>query len=79
CTVARLMAVFGLFGGFPGEKVRPTLSRENVAAGDRVKRQCGGESPGPLWGGGFYFGNTREGFVYVGFIIYLFFWFICLF
>ncbi|HGE5667092.1 TPA: IS3 family transposase, partial [Escherichia coli] len=40
CTVARLMAVMGLSGVLRGKKVRTTVSRKTVAAGDRVNRQC---------------------------------------
>lgn len=36
CTVARLMAVMGLAGVLRGKKVRTTISRKAVAAGDRV-------------------------------------------
>ncbi|MGK3256752.1 IS3 family transposase, partial [Escherichia coli] len=39
CTVARLMAVMGLAGVLRGKKVRTTVSRKTVAAGDRVNRQ----------------------------------------
>ncbi len=35
CTVARLMAVMGLAGVLRGKKVRTTISRKAVAAGDR--------------------------------------------
>ncbi|KJD67349.1 transposase, partial [Escherichia coli] len=38
CTVARLMAVMGLAGVLRGKKVRTTISRKAVAAGDRVNR-----------------------------------------
>ncbi|WP_157941427.1 IS3 family transposase, partial [Escherichia albertii] len=64
CTVARLMAVFGLAGVFRGKKVRTTISRETVAAGDRGKRQVVAERPDPLWGGGFFYVSTWRGFVY---------------
>lgn len=39
CTVARLMAVMRLAGVLRGKKVRTTVSRKTVAAGDRVNRQ----------------------------------------
>ncbi|WP_148935733.1 IS3 family transposase, partial [Escherichia coli] len=61
CTVARLMAVMGLAGGFPGEKGRTTISRETGAAGGRGKRQVVGGRPDPPWGGGFSFVSTRQG------------------
>ncbi|MCJ1017606.1 hypothetical protein K9T98_00810, partial [Escherichia coli] len=38
-TVARLMAVMGLAGVLRGKKVRTTISRKAVAAGDRVNRK----------------------------------------
>ncbi|ESU76785.1 hypothetical protein WRSd5_p00232 (plasmid) [Shigella dysenteriae WRSd5] len=41
CTVARLMAVMGLAGVLRGKKVRTTISRKAVAAGDRVNRHQG--------------------------------------
>ncbi len=41
CTVARLMAVMGLAGVLRGKKVRTTVSRKAVAAGDRVNRHQG--------------------------------------
>ena len=49
CTVARLMAVMGLSGVLRGKKVRTTVSRKTVAAGDRVNRQCVAERPDQLW------------------------------
>ena len=41
CTVARLMAVMGLAGVLRGKKVRTTISRKAVAAGDRDLTSCG--------------------------------------
>ncbi|WP_053903009.1 IS3 family transposase, partial [Escherichia coli] len=49
CTVARLMAVMGLAGVLRGKKVRTTISRKAVAAGDRVNRQFVAERPDQLW------------------------------
>lgn len=48
CTVARLMAVMGLAGVLRGKKVRTTISRKAVAAGDRVNRQFVAERPDQL-------------------------------
>ena len=45
CTVARLMAVMGLAGVLRGKKVRTTISRKAVVAGDRVNRQFVAERP----------------------------------
>ncbi|OSK19592.1 transposase encoded within prophage, partial [Escherichia coli TA144] len=49
CSVARLMAVMGLAGVLRGKKVRTTVSRKAVAAGDRVNRQLVAERPDQLW------------------------------
>ena len=72
CTVARLMAVMGLAGVLRGKKVRTTISRKAVAAGDRVNRQFGAERPDQLWVADFTYVSTWQGFVYVAFIIDVF-------
>ncbi|WP_373569478.1 IS3 family transposase [Escherichia coli] len=72
CTVARLMAVMGLAGGLRGKKVRTTISRKAVAAGDRVNRQFVAERPDQLWVADFTYVSTWRGFVYVAFIIDVF-------
>ncbi|KAA2007076.1 IS3 family transposase [Escherichia coli] len=72
CTVARLMAVMGLSGVLRGKKVRTTVSRKTVAAGDRVNRQCVAERPDQLWVADFTYVSTWQGFVYVAFIIDVF-------
>ncbi|ELD5989830.1 IS3 family transposase, partial [Escherichia coli] len=72
CTVARLMAVMGLAGVLRGKKVRTTISRKTVAAGDRVNRQCVAERPDQLWVADFTYVSTWRGFVYVAFIIDVF-------
>ncbi|ELR3369093.1 IS3 family transposase [Escherichia coli] len=72
CTVARLMAVMGLAGVLRGKKVRTTISRKAVAAGDRVNRQCVAERPDQLWVADFTYVSTWQGFVYVAFIIDVF-------
>ncbi len=64
CTVARLMAVMGLAGVLRGKKVRTTVSRKTVAAGDRVNRQCVAERPDQLWVADFTYVSTWQGFVY---------------
>ncbi len=56
CTVARLMAVMGLAGVLRGKKVRTTISRKAVAAGDRVNRQFVAERPDQLWVADFTYG-----------------------
>ncbi|MFX4182942.1 IS3 family transposase [Escherichia coli] len=72
CTVARLMAVMGLAGVLRGKKVRTTISRKAVAAGDRVNRQFVVERPDQLWVADFTYVSTWRGFVYVAFIIDVF-------
>ncbi|HFU0509481.1 TPA: IS3 family transposase [Escherichia coli] len=72
CTVARLMAVMGLAGILRGKKVRTTISRKAVAAGDRVNRQFVAERPDQLWVADFTYVSTWRGFVYVAFIIDVF-------
>ncbi|HCN4816812.1 TPA: IS3 family transposase [Escherichia coli] len=72
CTVARLIAVMGLAGVLRGKKVRTTISRKAVAAGDRVNRQFVAERPDQLWVADFTYVSTWRGFVYVAFIIDVF-------
>ncbi|WP_396018679.1 IS3 family transposase [Escherichia coli] len=72
CTVARLMAVMGLAGVLRGKKVRTTISRKAVAAGDRVNRQFVAERPDQLWVADFTYVSTWQGVVYVAFIIDVF-------
>ncbi|WP_097502913.1 IS3 family transposase [Escherichia coli] len=72
CTVARLMAVMGLAGVLRGKKVRTTVSRKAITAGDRVNRQFGAERPDQLWVADFTYVSTWQGFVYVAFIIDVF-------
>ncbi|MBW2815572.1 IS3 family transposase [Escherichia coli] len=72
CTVARLMAVMGLAGVLRGKKVRTTVNRKTVAAGDRVNRQFVAERPDQLWVADFNYVSTWQGFVYVAFIIDVF-------
>ncbi len=61
CTVARLMAVMGLAGVLRGKKVRTTVSRKAVAAGDRVNRQFVAERPDQLWVADFTYVSTWQG------------------
>ncbi|HID2248012.1 TPA: IS3 family transposase [Escherichia coli] len=72
CTVARLTAVMGLAGVLRGKKVRTTVSRKAVAAGDRVNRQFVAERPDQLWVADFTYVSTWQGVVYVAFIIDVF-------
>ncbi len=55
-----------------GPKVRTTISRKAVAAGDRVNRQFVAERPDQLWVADFTYVSTWRGFVYVAFIIDVF-------
>ncbi len=49
-----------------GKKVRTTVSRKTVAAGDRVNRQFVAERPDQLWVADFTYVSTWQGFVYSG-------------
>lgn len=66
------MKAMGLVGVFRGKKVRTTVSRKEAAAGDRVNRQFVAERPNQLWVANFTYVGTRQGFVYVAFIIDVF-------
>ncbi|QGY15665.1 IS3 family transposase [Escherichia coli] len=70
--VARCPMVMGLAGVLRGKKVRTTISRKAVAAGDRVNRQFVAERPDQLWVADFTYVSTWRGFVYVAFIIDVF-------
>ncbi|EFO3098714.1 IS3 family transposase [Escherichia coli O153] len=72
CTVARFMAVMGLAGVLRGKKVRTTISRKAVVAGDRVNRQFVAERPDQLWVADSTYVSTWQGVVYVAFIIDVF-------
>lgn len=72
CTVARLMTAMGLAGVRRGKKVRTTVSRKEVAAGDLVNRQFVAERPDQLWVADFTYVRTWQGFTYVAFIIDVF-------
>ncbi len=72
CTVARLMTAMGLAGMRRGKKTRTTVSRKEIAAGDRVNRQFVAERPDQLWVADFTYVSTWKGFAYVAFIIDVF-------
>jgi len=72
CTIARLMKNMGLSGVLRGKKVRTTVSRKEVAAGDRVNRQFVAERLNQLWVADFTYVSTWQGFAYVAFIIDVF-------
>ncbi|SRO33366.1 IS629 ORF2 [Shigella flexneri] len=66
------MAVMGLAGVLRGKKVRTTISRKAVAAGDRVNRQFVAERPEKKKKKKKKKNSTWRGFVYVAFIIDVF-------
>ncbi|WP_270377063.1 IS3 family transposase, partial [Escherichia coli] len=57
--------VMGLAGVLRGKKVRTTISRKAVAAGDRVNRQFVAERPDQLWVADFTYVST----VFAGYIV----------
>ncbi|EYY34953.1 integrase, partial [Escherichia coli O121:H19 str. 2010C-4989] len=59
-------------GVLRGKKVRTTVSRKAVSAGDRVNRQFVAERPDQLWVADFTYVSKWQGFVYVAFIIDVF-------
>ena len=67
CIVARLMAVMGLAGVLRGKKVRTTVSRKAVAAGDSVNRQFVAERPDQMWVADFTYVSTWHGCVCMAF------------
>jgi len=70
CTVARLMRPMGLKGAVRGKSVKTTLSdRSAPCPDDRVNRQFKAPRPNVLWVSDFTSVATRQGFVYVAFVI----------
>ena len=73
CTVERLMRQMGLKGVIRGRKVittRPDTARP--CPDDRVNRQFQAEAPNQLWVSDFTYVQTRNGMVYVAFVIDVF-------
>ena len=70
CTVARLMRAIGLQGIIRGKPVKTTFP-DNTAPSplDRVNRQFTAPAPNRLWVSDFTYVATRQGFVYVAFVI----------
>jgi transposase InsO family protein len=70
CTVARLMKEMGLEGVIRGKKVRTTMPDNTQPCPlDKVKRQFRAPAPDMLWVSDFTYVATKQGFVYVVFVI----------
>jgi transposase InsO family protein len=70
CTIVRLMRQMGLSGAVRGKAVKTTIS--NPAAPcprDKVNRKFQSPRPNALWVSDFTYVATRQGFVYVAFVI----------
>lgn len=73
CTVERLMRQMGLKGVIRGRKVITTrLDTARPCPDDRVNRQFQAEAPNQLWVSDFTYVQTRNGMVYVAFVIDVF-------
>ena len=69
-TVERLMRRQGLRGVMRGKVVRTTISdRKTPCPLDRVNRQFRAERPNQLWVSDFTYVSTRQGWLYVAFVI----------
>jgi putative transposase len=70
CTVERLMQTMGLQGAVRGKPVRTTISDKATPCPlDHVNRQFQASRPNRLWVSDFTYVATRQGFVYVAFVI----------
>lgn len=70
CTVARLMKSLGIAGVRRGKNVKTTFSAAgDLCPLDLVDRQFVAERPNQLWVADFTLVSTRQGFVYVAFVI----------
>jgi transposase InsO family protein len=73
CTVERLMRHLGLQGVRRGKGVRTTVpDPSRPCPEDRVKRQFRAERPNQLWVSDFTYVHTRQGWLYVAFVIDVF-------
>ena len=73
CTVERLMRRLGLRGVVRGKVVRTTFSDGKAPCPlDRVNRQFRAERPNQLWVSDFTYVSTRQGWLYVAFVIDVF-------
>jgi putative transposase len=70
CTVARLLILLGLQGIIRGKPVKTTVSDKAAPCPlDRVNRHFKAPAPNMLWLSDFTYVATRQGFVYVAFVI----------
>ncbi len=73
CTVARLMKTMGLKGVIRGKPVKTTIQdKRQPCPLDKVNRAFVADRPNRLWVADFTYVRTREGFIYVAFIIDVF-------
>jgi len=73
CTVERLMRRLGLRGVTRGKTVRTTVSDASAPCPqDHVRRHFKADRPNALWVSDFTYVPTRQGFVYVAFVIDVF-------
>ncbi len=73
CTVERLMRQMGLHGVVRGRTVKTThADADQPSPADHVKRDFTAAQPNRLWVSDFTFVATRNGFVYVAFVIDVF-------
>jgi len=73
CTVERLMRQEGLQGARRGKKPRTTVPDPKAPCPlDRVNRKFEAERPNQLWVSDFTYVSTRQGWVYVAFVIDVF-------
>ena len=70
CTVERLMKRMGLQGVLRGKRVRTTQAASaRLCPLDKVNRQFNAPAPNKLWVSDFTYVPTKQGFVYVAFIV----------
>ena len=73
CTVERLMRRLGLQGARRGKTVRTTVpDRAMPCPLDRVNRQFQADRPNQLWVSDFTYVSTRQGWLYVAFVVDVF-------
>ena len=73
CTVERLMGCLGLHGVRRGKTVRTTVPDASAPCPlDRVNRQFTASRPNQLWVSDFTYVSTRQGWLYVAFVIDVF-------
>lgn len=73
CTVGRLMKLQGLRGAVRGKRVRTTNPDTSASRPlDRVNRQFKAERPNQRWVSDFTYVSTRQGWLYVAFVIDVF-------